>query len=116
MGKLGKCPLMAALVTLVSLGNPVDVPDGQAGKRQDRAKSRKKDILSDFEVTSKGQCGSGQGIRFISVQLTAHLQTGQLAIYPSRQPRPKLSSAGELCARVLYICDSVKCTKFAARE
>ena len=33
MGKLGKCPLMAALVMLVSFGKPVDVPNGQAGKK-----------------------------------------------------------------------------------
>ena len=33
MGKAGKCPLMAALVMLVSFGNPLDVLDGigQAG-------------------------------------------------------------------------------------
>ena len=47
-GQSGQMPLMAALVMLVSPGNPVDVPNGQAGK--ERTKSCKKDILSDFQA------------------------------------------------------------------
>ena len=39
MGKAGKCPLMAALVMLVSFDSPLDVLDGQAGYWPNRANS-----------------------------------------------------------------------------
>ena len=119
MGKLGKCPLMAALVMLVSFGNPVDVPNGQAGKKTGKDEMLQAGYFVRPSSYIRRAVEAGR-IRFISVQLTGHLQTGPLAIYPSRQPRPKLSHqpvnfVQGYCTSVVH-SNSVKCTKFAARE
>ena len=75
MGKLGKCPLMAALVMLVSFGNPVDVPNGQAGKKTGKDEMLQAGYFVRPSSYIRRALEAGR-IRFISVQRVISERSG----------------------------------------
>ena len=93
---------------------------GKLEKRQERTKSCRKDILSDYQVLSKDQCGNEQEDKIYICPAdcwpSADLPTLPFIPVGSQDPNSHQLVNFVQGYYMSVHSDSVKCTKFAARE